>query len=271
MTDIEWYMNSLRKYKILSNDEQSRLCQLVYDTKDKRAKDKLILHNMPLVVHIVNKYTKNANKQLDYIQEGSIGLSVAVDKFNPNVKAKFTTYAYWCILRKIQLVAIRDRQIRIPDHVEYKIKKVNELCEGKELEDALMDVRMSKALWDELHEKSASFKIPYSLESIQEENTLDLHDTIPDTTTISPDLSVLCKEYTEDVLEVIEMLPSKQQKVIKLYYGIGCESISKANIAKLLGYSTVTIRNIIILAHDKMLKIILRNRMFHLVPNLKIR
>jgi RNA polymerase primary sigma factor len=276
MSDLEWYMETTRKYRILDREEQDNLCKIIYERKDeksyKQAKDKLILHNIPLVVNIVQKYSRNGEIKTDYIQEGCIGLSIAVDKFNPNIGVKFTTYAYWCVMRMILMASIKDRTIRIPAHVEYKLKRVNKLTENKDLEDALMDVRMSKALWEELHEKAFSFKTPQSLDLIKEtaEASLSPHDIVPDTQGTSPEQHTFINEHKEDVTIIIAMLTPRQQKVIKLYYGIDCEPHSKAKISKLLGYSPEVVRNLIISSHDKIQRIIVRNRMLHLIPNFVI-
>jgi len=276
MGDIEWYMDVMRKYKILASEEQDRLCQIVYANKQdrewKNARDKLIVHNVPLVIRLVKRYSDITPIELDYIQEGCIGLHTAIDKYNPNIGVKFTTYAYWCIVNRIQICSYKYKGLLIPRHVNYKLKRVGKLINFKNLEDALMDAKISKSLWDELHEKAVVLKIPHSLDRLAEtEDTALLpHDIIPDNQGISPDKFTFIAEYKDDVDIIISMLKPKLQSVIKMYYGIDCEPLSKVEIGKKLGISTAGVRKMLFTAYDKIQRIIVRNRMLHLIPNFTI-
>ena len=100
------------------------------------ARDALILANLRLVVHIAKKYLNHGISFMDLIQEGNIGLMKAVEKFEYERGNKFSTYAYWWIKQAIErAIADKARVIRIPVHVNEKIKKISRI--SKELAETL--------------------------------------------------------------------------------------------------------------------------------------
>lgn len=114
---VKLYLKELAKYPMLSSED---IIQLSKKAKkgSKYAKDKLIESNLRLVVSIAKKYIGQGLPMLDLIQEGNIGLMKAVDKFNPNLGYKFSTYATWWIKQSIRLAIIKKgNEIRVPTGV----------------------------------------------------------------------------------------------------------------------------------------------------------
>ena len=114
---IKWYLNSIN-YTLLTAEEEKELA-IKMRAGNKAARNKLIVHNLKLVVSIAKKYC-NKTKSLDFadlIQAGNIGLMKAVDKFNPELEFRFSTYATWWIRQNIvRVMADEGRNIRIPVH-----------------------------------------------------------------------------------------------------------------------------------------------------------
>jgi RNA polymerase primary sigma factor len=207
--------------------EQFRKAQLM----DKHTKDELAEANFRLVVNLAKKYINRGLHFLDLIQEGNIGLLKAVEKFEFERGFKFSTYATWWIKQAItRAIADQSRTIRVPVHMVETLNKINKLTRiaiqetGKEPSYA----QLAKEL--NIDEKKIKniikiSKEPVSLETpVGEGDDTYLKDFIEDENDYTPVDAVVNDDLKERVREVLKSLSPREEKVLKMRFGIDVAS-----------------------------------------------
>ena len=224
---VKMYLKDIGKVPLLSSDEEIDLAKRMLDG-DEYAKAKLSEANLRLVVSIAKRYAGRTSMQfLDLIQEGNIGLLKAVEKFDPTKGFRFSTYATWWIRQSItRAMADQARTIRIPVHMVETIHKLTRVKRQllQELGRDPTQEEIAKAM-DVSEEKVAEIqKIaqePISIETpVGEEEDSKMADFIEDDSIKSPVEVATQNLLREQLLGVIETLTPREQKVIRLRYGL---------------------------------------------------
>lgn len=223
---VRMYLKEIGKVPLLSGEEEISLAKRM-EEGDEEAKKKLCEANLRLVVSIAKRYVGRGMQFLDLIQEGNLGLIKAVEKFDYRKGYKFSTYATWWIRQAItRAIADQARTIRIPVHMVETINKLirvsrqllQELGRDAKPEEIAAEMDMSV---EKVREILKIAQEPVSLETpIGEEEDSHLGDFIPDTDAPAPADAAAFSMLKEQLMEVLETLTPREQKVLKLRFGL---------------------------------------------------
>jgi RNA polymerase sigma factor (sigma-70 family) len=216
------------------------------------ARDALILANLRLVVHIAKKYLNHGISFMDLIQEGNIGLMKAVEKFEYERGNKFSTYAYWWIKQAIErAIADKARVIRIPVHVNEKIKKISRV--SRELGETLgrkptpqeiaKKLRMPVAKVEEI---LGVVQDPQALEDFgSDDDSPGLLRFVADPNAPSPLERTVDRELREKIESTLKVLNPREEEIIRLRFGIGRDMpYTLEEIGRVMGLSRERVRQI---------------------------
>ena len=219
---VKMYLKDIGQVPLLSADEEAELAQKARDG-DEAAKKRLSEANLRLVVSIAKRYVGRGMLFLDLIQEGNIGLMRAVEKFDYEKGFKFSTYATWWIRQAItRAIADQSRPIRLPVHVVETIHRMTR--ESRQLGRDPTPEELAKALdlpVERVREIQKIAQDTVSLETpIGEEEDSHLADFIVDDRAMTPGETVEATMRKEQLLEVLNTLTPREEKVLRLRYGI---------------------------------------------------
>ena len=223
---VRMYLKEIGKVPLLSADEEIELAKKM-ENGDEDAKQKLAEANLRLVVSIAKRYVGRGMLFLDLIQEGNLGLIKAVEKFNYRKGFKFSTYATWWIRQAItRAIADQARTIRIPVHMVETINKLIRVSRqllqelGREPSPEEIAVEMNMPV-DRVREILKISQEPVSLETpIGEEEDSHLGDFIQDDNVPVPADAAAYTLLREQLNEVLDTLTEREQKVLKLRFGL---------------------------------------------------
>lgn len=227
---VRMYLREIGKIPLLTQEEELELANRAVKG-DKKAKDKLAEANMRLVVSIAKRYGGRGLDFLDLIQEGNTGLLRAVEKFDPDKGFKFSTYATWWIRQAItRAIADQARTIRIPVHMVETINKVlrttrrltqelNREPTNEEIAEAMgMDVDKIEYVM-RIKQDIASLDASVGRDGDDEESVLG--DFVEDSERDSPEDATANQILKEQIAEILTTLSEREQKIIRLRFGIG--------------------------------------------------
>lgn len=225
---VKMYLKDIGKIPLLTPEEEKELSRQIIEEHSEYAKNKLIESNLRLVVSVAKHYQNKHNMSfLDLIQEGNTGLMKAVEKFDYTKGFKFSTYGTWWIKQSItRAISDQARLMRVPVHMVETILKHN-----KAVRELLQELGRDPTL-EEIAEKLGTTvnkvievqrisQDPISLESkMGHEEDSKIGDLIPDENALSPQDIAQQNMLREQLMSVLESLTPREQKVIRLRYGL---------------------------------------------------
>lgn len=248
---LQDYLKEISRFKLLKTNQEKELGRLIKEQKDNNAMKKLVQANLRLVISIAKKYTGRGVLFMDLVQEGSIGLMRAAEKFDFRKNFKFSTYATWWIKQAIaRAIANSSKSIRIPVHMIDKIKKYNhamafltekfdrtpteeELCDFLDVnENQLQKIKHSIILE------------PLSLETAVTDD-LNIGDFVEDNTHQTPEQAANDSFLQYELPILLNILSPKEREIIKQRFGLENDKTKTLlEVGENLGYSKERIRQL---------------------------
>ncbi len=251
LDSLRLYLREIGKVPLLTADQEVTLAKRI-ERGDLGAKTAMVEANLRLVVSIAKSYLGRGLSFLDLIQEGSLGLIRAVEKFDYRKGYKFSTYATWWIRQAVtRAIADKARTIRIPVHMVEKLNKVvhverqlvQRLGRDPRPDEVAAELEISV---DEVREIQRMSQLPISLEKpVGEEEDSSLGDFVEDQSVESPfDTSVL-NLRRHDISRALESLPERERRVIKMRFGLsGDRPRTLEEVGRAFGVTRERIRQI---------------------------
>jgi RNA polymerase primary sigma factor len=251
LDSLRLYLREIGKVPLLTADQEVYLAKRI-ERGDMSAKTQMIEANLRLVVSIAKSYLGRGLSFLDLIQEGSLGLIRAVEKFDYRKGYKFSTYATWWIRQAVtRAIADKARTIRIPVHMVEKLNKVvhieRQLVQrlGREPrpDEIATELEMTT---EEVREILRMAQLPVSLEKpIGEEEESELGDFVQDEQAESPFDTASLSLRREDIKKALDSLPDRERKVIELRFGLlGDQPCTLEEVGRAFGVTRERIRQI---------------------------
>ena len=251
---LQMYLKEIGRKKMLSRAEECELGRKIQEgnkTEKENAMKELVQANLRLVVSIAKKYIGQGVLFMDLVQEGSLGLIKAAEKFDYKKNFKFSTYATWWIKQTIiRAISNQSKTIRIPVHMLEKIRKYKKACsiaecdEQLEVDDDTIS-RISGLDKKRIEEVRSALKTePISLETYVTDD-LCIQDYVADTSYCTPENTTQKKLKENDVINLLCKLDKREQQIIKCRFGIDDnEPKTLEQIGNKLGFSKERIRQL---------------------------
>ena len=270
---IGWYLTMIGRVPLLTPAEEIELAHQVQQMKQLitipadersprerqqirmgcRARDRMMAANLRLVVSVAKKYQNQGLELLDLIQEGTIGLERAVDKFDPAMGYKFSTYAYWWIRQGMtRAIDNTARTIRLPIHISEKLAKLRRITRELSHRFGRQPNRLELAHAmgiepDELEDLLSQSAPCASLDAHArgDEDRSTLGELIPDPASLEPMDGMDRSIQKEHLGTWITQLNEREQKILRLRFGLdGTEPLTLAEIGRQINVSRERVRQL---------------------------
>lgn len=266
---LKQFLQEINEYPLLTLEEEISLGKRI-KRGDKTAIDKLILSNLRLVVKIARKYIGNGIPLIDLIQEGTIGLQTAAERFDVDLGFRFSTYAGFWIKQQITKAITEDsRPIRIPANV------INDMAQLNKLKREFFIENNREPNFEEL--QSMTNMAPEKLRDVLEvqqglisldqeipdgDATATMLDFVQDTRALDPAEHSHANSKKEAILEVLDSLDDREKDILIKRFGLD-DGVQKSleQVGELVGLTRERVRQLELLALDKLRNPVRANRL----------
>ena len=224
---LQTYFKQLSKVPLLTKEQEIELSKKI-EVGDRRSRDHMVQANLRLVISIAKKYQNRGATLEDLIQEGNIGLMKAVDKFNWRRGCRFSTYGCWWIRQSIMRhLEDQSRTIRVPGHITGMYGKIKRVIDDYDKEfnckPSAAEVAEILGLTEEKVEtisRGGFFTVSMDAPGFSENEADNLHRRLEDPLAHRPDIILEQKELMAEIKKVLTTLSAKEEKIIRLRFGI---------------------------------------------------
>jgi RNA polymerase primary sigma factor len=251
LDSLRLYLRSIGRVDLLTAEQEVELAKRI-ERGDMQAKRQMVEANLRLVVSIAKGYLGRGLGFLDLIQEGSLGLIRAVEKFDYRRGYKFSTYATWWIRQAVtRAIADKARTIRIPVHMVEKLNRLGHVERqlvqrlGREPEAPEIAAELRWSVRD-VRDILRVAQLPVSLEKpVGDEEESELGDFVADDAISEPFEEASEHLQKEGVRKALDALPERERQVIELRYGLsGMEPLTLEEVGRAFGVTRERIRQI---------------------------
>lgn len=263
---INRYLKEVRKHPLLTLEEEKKITERI-KKGDKKARNKLIESNLRLVIKIAKKYQNRGLPLSDLIQEGNFGLIRAVDKFNPGMDCRFSTYATWWIRQAVERAILNQtRTIRIPIHIADDVNRLlkeiysfYQIHNREPFIDELVNIMgMSEEEINKILsyvKRTTSIDAPFNE---NEDNEYAVLETVKDETSPDPLEIVQNISCAEKIRHWLEQLDQKERNIIIMRYGLdGSAPQTLEVVGRIFGVTRERIRQLELKALERLKEILL--------------
>ncbi len=257
--ELDRYFEEIKKYEMLSAEEEFEIAMLYQETKDQKLKDKLINANLRFVVSVAKQYQKPGISLIDLIAIGNEGLIISVEKFDPSRGFKLISYSVWWIRQKILQYIEQSKTIKLPSNINKYINTINnyrnKYLQKHEIEPNIIDIQDEfpeipySAIKNIMH---SNFNSINSLDKeVKEGTNVTLLDVLEgfDVNDINKQDEV--EHVRTTILHYIEQLGVKDKLIMTKYYGFDSEvPMSFQELADALSLTRERVRQL----HEKNIK-----------------
>jgi RNA polymerase primary sigma factor len=248
---LDLYLSEIGRHKLLTRAEEIRLAKRM-ELGDREARQRMIEANLRLVVALAKKYRGQGLDLLDLIQEGSIGLMHAVEKYDWRREAKFSSYAVWWIRAAIgRALSNTSRTIRVSTPLLDRLRKIRSAEQalsarlGRRPSDREVADELALSLEQVLDARAASHSTTSLEATVDVDGGLTLEELLADEHVDNPAESVLEQAPAELLARALNRLPERRRRILELRYGLdGGEPHTVQDVAGQLGLTRERVRQI---------------------------